>query len=143
MLKKAGVEVLDFGIIEDKEESIRKAFLEADSQADVVISSGGVSVGDADYTKTVLEQIGKIEFWKVAIKPGKPFAFGTLPDSYFLRLARQSRFSHGDLSSIGAGLPQKAIRSGVEAQGALPCLYDDTDTQVCRQNGVSTGCCQH
>ena len=51
-----------------------------------MISSGGVSVGDADYTKSVLNEIGKIDFWKVAIKPGKPFAFGRLPTSYFFGL---------------------------------------------------------
>ncbi|MFT5815808.1 MAG: molybdopterin molybdotransferase [Psychroserpens sp.] len=50
------------------------------------MSSGGVSVGDADYTKLVLEQIGEIAFWKIAMKPGKPFAFGKLPNSVFFGL---------------------------------------------------------
>jgi molybdopterin molybdotransferase len=62
------------------------AFEKADELADVVISSGGVSVGEADYTKTILEQLGSIDFWKIAMKPGKPFAFGTLPNSYFFGL---------------------------------------------------------
>ncbi|ECY5015059.1 molybdopterin molybdotransferase MoeA, partial [Salmonella enterica subsp. enterica serovar Typhi] len=59
---------------------------DADSQADVVISSGGVSVGEADYTKTILEELGEIAFWKLAIKPGKPFAFGKLSNSWFCGL---------------------------------------------------------
>ena len=86
MLTKLGADIIHFGIIEDVEVSITNAFKKADEIADVVISSGGVSVGDADYTKTVLENLGEIEFWKIAMKPGKPFAFGTLPNSYFFGL---------------------------------------------------------
>lgn len=86
MLQNLNVKVIDFGVIQDDEEAIRQAFIQADAQADAVISSGGVSVGDADYTKTVLEQLGEIAFWKIAMKPGKPFAFGTLANSYFFGL---------------------------------------------------------
>lgn len=86
MLKKMQVKVIDFGIIEDDEKAIREAFEQADSVADAVISSGGVSVGDADFTKQVLEELGEIGFWKIAMKPGKPFAFGKLPNSYFFGL---------------------------------------------------------
>ena len=86
MLKNLNVNVINFGVIADDEKAIREAFLQADAQADAVISSGGVSVGDADYTKLVLEQIGEIAFWKIAMKPGKPFAFGKLPNSIFFGL---------------------------------------------------------
>lgn len=86
MLQNLNVKIIDFGVIQDNEEAIRQAFIQADAQADAVISSGGVSVGDADYTKTVLEQLGEIAFWKIAMKPGKPFAFGTLANSYFFGL---------------------------------------------------------
>jgi len=86
MLEKLHVEVIDFGIIEDDFEAIKAAFVSADNQADAVISSGGVSVGDADYTKTVLDDLGEIGFWKIAMKPGKPFAFGKLPNSVFFGL---------------------------------------------------------
>lgn len=86
MLKRLGYKVTDFGIIEDDYDTIKKAFLDASELADAVISSGGVSVGDADYTKAVLDELGTIDFWKVAIKPGKPFAFGTLPNSIFFGL---------------------------------------------------------
>ncbi|SEK74362.1 molybdopterin molybdochelatase [Colwellia chukchiensis] len=86
MLKNLNVEVINFGVIIDDESAIKKAFLQADEQADAVISSGGVSVGDADYTKLVLEQIGEVGFWKIAMKPGKPFAFGKLPNSIFFGL---------------------------------------------------------
>ncbi len=86
MLDKLHVDVIDFGIIEDDFDSIKAAFVNADKQADAVISSGGVSVGDADYTKTVLDDLGEIGFWKIAMKPGKPFAFGKLPNSVFFGL---------------------------------------------------------
>jgi len=86
MLEKLHVDVIDFGIIEDNFDAIKAAFVSADNQADAVISSGGVSVGDADYTKTVLDDLGEIGFWKIAMKPGKPFAFGKLPNSVFFGL---------------------------------------------------------
>jgi len=86
MLEKLHIEVIDFGVIEDSFEAIKTAFISADKQADAVISSGGVSVGDADYTKTVLDDLGEIGFWKIAMKPGKPFAFGKLPNSVFFGL---------------------------------------------------------
>ena len=86
MLKKLDVEVINFGIIADDFNAIKTAFIGADEQADAVISSGGVSVGDADYTKTVLDELGEIGFWKIAMKPGKPFAFGKLANSIFFGL---------------------------------------------------------
>ena len=86
MLSQLGCEVIDLGIIPDNEAALRNAFCQADQQADVVISSGGVSVGEADYTKQILEELGEISFWKLAIKPGKPFAFGRLKHSCFCGL---------------------------------------------------------
>ncbi|WP_304949826.1 molybdopterin molybdotransferase MoeA [Type-D symbiont of Plautia stali] len=86
MLKKLGCEVIDLGVIADDPAALRHAFSEADRQADVVISTGGVSVGEADFTKAMLEELGAITFWKLAIKPGKPFAFGRLANSWFCGL---------------------------------------------------------
>jgi molybdopterin molybdotransferase len=86
LLAKLNIEIIDFGIIEDDKAAIENAFKQADTLADAVISSGGVSVGDADYTKEVLESLGQIDFWKIAIKPGKPFAFGKLSNSVFFGL---------------------------------------------------------
>lgn len=86
MLSQLGCEVIDLGIIPDNEDALRAAFHQADLQADVVISSGGVSVGEADYTKQILEELGEVGFWKLAIKPGKPFAFGRLSNSWFCGL---------------------------------------------------------
>lgn len=86
MLHKLGCEVIDLGIIKDDPQTLRHAFAEADRQADVVISTGGVSVGEADFTKAMLDELGVITFWKLAIKPGKPFAFGRLASSWFCGL---------------------------------------------------------
>ncbi|WP_058913916.1 molybdopterin molybdotransferase MoeA [Entomohabitans teleogrylli] len=86
MLEQLGCEVINLGIIRDNPDALRAAFAQADSQADVVISSGGVSVGEADYTKQILDEVGEIAFWKLAIKPGKPFAFGRLKNSWFCGL---------------------------------------------------------
>lgn len=86
MLEQLGCEVINLGIIPDDPEKLRAAFIDADKSADVVVSSGGVSVGEADYTKILLDELGEISFWKLAIKPGKPFAFGKLEHSWFCGL---------------------------------------------------------
>ncbi|KAA9000564.1 molybdopterin molybdotransferase MoeA [Affinibrenneria salicis] len=86
MLEQLGCETIDLGIVRDDPQALLTVFREADAQADLVISSGGVSVGEADYTKDVLQEVGDISFWKLAIKPGKPFAFGRLPHAWFCGL---------------------------------------------------------
>ncbi|WP_188152481.1 gephyrin-like molybdotransferase Glp [Teredinibacter waterburyi] len=78
LLQRLNLEVIDLGIIADNPAAIEQAFKQAAVQADAVISSGGVSVGDADFTRDILQRLGDIAFYKLAIKPGKPFAFGYL-----------------------------------------------------------------
>jgi molybdopterin molybdotransferase len=86
MLSRLGANVLNLGIICDDKAKIRAAFEQANKLADCVITSGGVSVGEADYTREILNEYGNIDFWKLAIKPGKPLAFGRLPNSIFFGL---------------------------------------------------------
>lgn len=86
MLQRAGVETLDLGVIRDDPDALKQAFQQAAAAADVVISSGGVSVGSADYTKSVLQSCGEIAFWKIAMKPGRPLTFGTLNGAVFFGL---------------------------------------------------------
>ena len=86
LLSRLNIDIIDLGIVKDDYDLIKEAMLTADQQADVVITSGGVSVGDADFIKKVLNDIGEIGFWKLAIKPGKPFAFGRLKNSVFFGL---------------------------------------------------------
>lgn len=83
MLSKLPVDVIDFGIIKDSLVATRNIFLKANEQCDWIISSGGVSVGDADFVKQVLDELGEVNFWRVAIKPGKPYAFGQLGKAWF------------------------------------------------------------
>lgn len=86
LIENFGCEAIDLGIIPDCPETLKATFEKAQTLADVVVTSGGVSVGEADYTKDILEQLGQIGFWKLAIKPGKPFAFGKLSTAWFCGL---------------------------------------------------------
>ncbi|ABK44005.1 molybdopterin molybdochelatase [Magnetococcus marinus MC-1] len=85
-LQALGVEVVDLGLVRDDRAAIREALERGASQADAVISSGGVSVGDYDLVKAVLQELGQIDFWKVNMKPGKPQAYGTLGQARFFGL---------------------------------------------------------
>lgn len=86
MLKRLGMTTVDFGVIEDSPPVLRKAFETAAREADAVVTTGGVSVGEADYVRTLLDEIGQVQFWKIAMKPGRPFAFGRLHDAVFFGL---------------------------------------------------------
>ncbi len=86
LLEKLNCEIIDYGILPDDPLLFEQTFTQAQQSADVLITSGGVSVGEADFTKTVLEKLGKISFWKIAMKPGKPFAFGQLEKACFFGL---------------------------------------------------------
>ncbi len=86
LIENFGCEPIDLGIIPDCPETLKATVEQAQSLADVVVTSGGVSVGEADYTKDILEELGEIGFWKLAIKPGKPFAFGKLSTAWFCGL---------------------------------------------------------
>lgn len=86
LISNFGCEAIDLGIIPDCPETLKETFEQAQTIADVVVTSGGVSVGEADFTKDILDEVGEIGFWKLAIKPGKPFAFGTLNNAWFCGL---------------------------------------------------------
>jgi molybdopterin molybdotransferase len=86
MLTRLGAEVLDMGVVPDDRAATRRAFEEAAAQADMLITSGGVSVGEADYVKETLQALGRVNFWKIAMKPGKPLAFGHLGQTLFFGL---------------------------------------------------------
>ena len=85
-LRELGAEVLDFGIVGDDADALRSGFADAAATADVVVSSGGVSMGEYDLVKHLLAELGSVDFWKVAMKPAKPFAFGRLADTPFFGL---------------------------------------------------------
>ena len=118
MIRGCGAEAIDLGIVRDDAESLQQAITHAATIADAVITSGGVSVGEADHTKTVMQSLGDISFWKLAIKPGRPLAAGMIK--------RQ-------MASVGAnetggrvpffGLPGNPVAAFVTFKGIVePCL---------------------
>ena len=86
MLERMGADIIDMGVIKDDLDDLEEAFSIAAANADVLITSGGVSVGEADYIKEILAKLGKVDFWKVAIKPGRPLAFGQVGNAIFFGL---------------------------------------------------------
>jgi molybdopterin molybdotransferase len=81
-----GCELIDLGIVPDTMEATEAALTRAAREADVVVTSGGVSVGEADYVKAAVEKLGRVEMWKVAMKPGKPIVYGRVNDADFIGL---------------------------------------------------------
>ena len=86
LLTELGAEILDMGNIRDDKDAVRAALQKASSQADAIITSGGVSVGDADYIKELLDELGEVVFWKLAMKPGRPLAYGKVGHCHFFGL---------------------------------------------------------
>ena len=86
MLERMGADIIDMGVIKDDRDDLEEAFSIAAANADVLITSGGVSVGEADYIKEILAKLGQVDFWKVAIKPGRPLAFGQVGNAVFFGL---------------------------------------------------------
>lgn len=86
MLTRLGVEVIDMGVVRDEPELLEQALIEASSSADVILTSGGVSVGEADFMKQLLEKLGQVVFWKIAMKPGRPLAYGKVGNAHYFGL---------------------------------------------------------
>jgi molybdopterin molybdotransferase len=86
MLTRLGVELIDLGVIPDQPELLEQTLLNAARQADAIITSGGVSVGEADYMKQLLEKHGQVLFWKIAMKPGRPLAYGKVGNAHYFGL---------------------------------------------------------
>lgn len=86
MLSRLGVEIMDMGAVPDDPDLLEKTLLKAASSADVVITSGGVSVGEADYMRLLLDKHGQVVFWKIAMKPGRPLAYGKIGNAHYFGL---------------------------------------------------------
>jgi len=115
LLTASHIEIIDVGIIKDDPDSIRTALEQAASSADVIISSGGVSVGKADYLRSVLNSIGQLNFWKIAMKPGRPLTYGQIENTPYF------------------GLPGNPVSSLITFRQlvlpALDCLQGKTKTE--------------
>jgi molybdopterin molybdotransferase len=86
MLERLGFELIDMGVVPDDPARLERAFLDAAASADAVISSGGVSVGEADFTRELLGRLGEVLFWKIAMRPGRPMAVGRIGAAHFFGL---------------------------------------------------------
>jgi molybdopterin molybdotransferase len=86
MLRRLKVDILDLGVVRDDREDLEHALLMAAAHADVIVTSGGVSVGEADFVGETLERLGKVEFWTVAIKPGRPITYGRVGNALLFGL---------------------------------------------------------
>ncbi|MCK4705439.1 MAG: molybdopterin molybdotransferase MoeA [Gammaproteobacteria bacterium] len=86
LLQTTGCEILDLGIVPDTLEATLKVLKQASSETDLVVTSGGVSVGEEDYVRIALEQLGELKMWRIAMKPGKPVAYGKVGDAIFMGL---------------------------------------------------------
>ncbi|MGH8034347.1 MAG: molybdopterin molybdotransferase MoeA, partial [Lysobacterales bacterium] len=87
MLSRLGCQVIDMGVVRDDPALLEAAFTRAAAEADAIITSGGVSVGEADFTKTMMKKLGDVAFWRIAMRPGRPMAVG--------RIGNASRFAAG------------------------------------------------
>jgi molybdopterin molybdotransferase len=86
MLARLGVELIDMGVVRDDPPALEKAFRRAAETADVVITTGGVSVGEADFVKQLMARLGEVLFWKIAMRPGRPMAFGRIGAAFLFGL---------------------------------------------------------
>jgi molybdopterin molybdotransferase len=86
MLSRLGVELVDLGVVRDSREALEDAMRTAARHADAIVSSGGVSVGEADFTREVMDRLGEVSFWKIAMRPGRPMAFGRIGEALYFGL---------------------------------------------------------
>ena len=124
MLTRLGCETLDMGVIRDDPALIERAFREAAANADVVITSGGVSVGEADFVKGMLGRLGEVVFWKIAMKPGRPLAYGKIGAAHFFGLP-------GNPVSVMVTFYQFVRDALLELMGAHPVEPVPTFTATC------------
>jgi molybdopterin molybdotransferase len=85
-LSRLGLEILDLGVVRDDPAALEHAFSEAAAQADAILTTGGVSVGEADHVREVMSRLGQVRFWRIDIKPGRPMAFGRLGNAWLFGL---------------------------------------------------------
>ena len=117
LLRRWGHDVIDMGVVRDSPEALEAAFMQAAAQADAVITSGGVSVGEADHTKAMMKKLGDVVFWKIAMRPGRPMAVGRISSSDFKGKSGDSRHEISARSyqndSILFGLPGNPVATMV------------------------------
>ena len=111
LLEGMGCRVADFGIVPDNLEATVEVLNQAWHEADLIVTSGGVSVGEEDYVKAAVERTGKLDMWKVAMKPGKPIAYGTVHDRRRSSACRATRSRLSPPSACSCGPSSCAARA--------------------------------
>ena len=137
MLQKLGMEIIDLGIIPDDPIMLKKILEDASSSSDVMITTGGVSVGERDYMKNVLSEIGNIFFWKIKIKPGRPFTFGSIDKSLYFGLPGNpvssmitfSQFVMPSLIKLSGAVPQEQFFLSAKATTVIRKIKGRTEYQ--------------
>ena len=115
LLTRLGCEVIDLGVVRDEPDALQAAFEQAALRADAIITSGGVSVGEADYTKAMMKQLGDVAFWRIAMRPGRPMAVGQIfreklaSSPHFIRASSSNNQSNATGSAILFGLPGNPV----------------------------------
>ncbi len=112
-LSQLGVDILDMGVVRDDPAEMERAFTEAAGQADAILTTGGVSVGEADFVKDIMARLGEVRFWKIDIKPGRPMAFGRLGDAWLFGLP-------GNPVAVMVNFYQIVVDALVKLQGLDP-----------------------
>jgi molybdopterin molybdotransferase len=113
LLRRWGYQVIDMGVVRDSPEALEDAFTQAANQADAVITSGGVSVGEADHTKAMMKKLGDVAFWKIAMRPGRPMAVGRISKRKMAPGWQEISASSYENDSVLFGLPGNPVATMV------------------------------
>lgn len=115
LLARLGVQAIDLGVVRDEPAALRQAFADAARQADAVITSGGVSVGEADHTRHLMRELGDVAFWRIAMRPGRPMAVGRIARQEILAKSASGAYteSAGSSSFDSESAPQDAVLFGL------------------------------
>jgi len=160
MLSGMAVDIIDMGVVRDDLDSMREILIKASTQADLIISTGGVSVGEADFIKPALADLGTTEFWKIAIKPGRPLTFGQIDASIFMGLPGNpvavmvtfSQFVVPAIQALAGAIPKRPALFRARAldqmrkkpgrhefQRGIATLDDNNEWQVARTGQQGSG----
>jgi len=125
ILQRLGAEISVLTAIEDNTDTIKTALASAAETHDVIITSGGVSVGEADYTRIAVEELGQLDLWKMAMKPGKPLAFGRIGDCLFLGLPGNPVSSLVTLHQVGLPMLRTLAGESVSPPLRIPAIASE------------------
>jgi len=133
MLNRLNVACIDLGLIPDNKKIIKNTLIKAAKEANVIITTGGVSVGEADYMKEVLKDVGQVLFWKLSIKPGRPMAYGKINKTDFFGLPGNPVSAMVTFYQIVQGALK--IRMGLKIDGAIPLLKVECVESIFKRPG--------